>query len=320
MLQTGTDLIPFDCFESASRAVLSLLHERLGFDLWMMTRTDGQDWIVLQVEDHGYKVKEGSVFRWADSFCSQMVQGLGPRIAHCAQDIPSYAAAPIGQQVSIGAYIGVPIKNADGTLFGTLCAIDPRPQNESIQRDLPWIELIARMLATILINEMKAIDEARRLEQSHQATMKDTLTGLLNRPGWDGKVAIEETRARRYGSPMCIVKFAISGLKKTEDPSDSIAEDSLIKKAAVCILNKVGENDCVAHLGGGEFAVLGVEWDLKKAKETISEIVKAMEKQRMDARVGHAMRNPNLGLSAAVEEADRFLAASKVAGLTSNVT
>ncbi len=313
MLQVGTDLIPFDCFESASRAVLSLLHERLGFDLWMMTRTDGQDWIVLQVEDHGYKVKEGSVFRWADSFCSQMVQGLGPRIAPCAQDIPSYAAAPIGQQVSIGAYIGVPIKNADGTLFGTLCAIDPRPQNESIQRDLPWIELLARMLATILINELKAIDQERRLEQSHQATMKDTLTGLLNRLGWDGKVAIEETRARRYGSPTCIVKLAISGLKKTDGPSDSVVDDSLIKTAAVCIRNKVGESDCVAHLGGGEFAILGVDWDLEKAAATTSEIFQAMEKHRIDARVGQAIRNPSMGLSAAVKEADRFLAASRVA-------
>jgi diguanylate cyclase (GGDEF)-like protein len=143
--------------------------------------------------------------------------------------------------------------------------------------------------------------------------MKDTLTGLLNRPGWDGKVAIEETRARRYGSPTCIVKFAINGLEKTEDAGGCVAKDALIKQAAVCILNKVSESDSVAHLGGGEFAVLGVEWDLEKAKATISEIVQAMERHRIDSRVGLARRNPSKGLSAAVEEADRFLAASRVA-------
>jgi diguanylate cyclase (GGDEF)-like protein len=143
--------------------------------------------------------------------------------------------------------------------------------------------------------------------------MKDTLTGLLNRPGWDGKVAIEETRARRYGSPTCIAKFAINGLKKTANASDGDANDALIKQAAVCILNKVSESDSVAHFGGGEFAVLGVEWDLEKAKATISEIVQALEKHRIDSRVGQAMRNPSKGLSAAVEEADRLLAASRVA-------
>ena len=43
-------------FESAARAVLSFLHRRVGFNLWMVTRTEGEDWIVLQAEDHGYGV------------------------------------------------------------------------------------------------------------------------------------------------------------------------------------------------------------------------------------------------------------------------
>jgi len=34
--------------------VLAFLHRRLGFDLWMVTRTEGDNWIVLQTEDHGY--------------------------------------------------------------------------------------------------------------------------------------------------------------------------------------------------------------------------------------------------------------------------
>ena len=53
----------FDNFESASRAVLAYLHEQFGFQLWMMTRTVGDDWIVLHTEDHGYEVKEGTVLR-----------------------------------------------------------------------------------------------------------------------------------------------------------------------------------------------------------------------------------------------------------------
>jgi len=98
-----TALPPFKDFESASRAVLTYLHEQLGFGLWMMTRTEGRDWIVLQVEDHYYNVKEGTVFTWTDSFCSQMVQGFGPRVAPCSREIPVYEAAPIGQQVTIKA-------------------------------------------------------------------------------------------------------------------------------------------------------------------------------------------------------------------------
>ena len=59
------DLTSHD-FESAGRSILEFLHKRFGFDLWMVTRTDGDNWIVLQTEDHGYGVKPGTVFRWAD--------------------------------------------------------------------------------------------------------------------------------------------------------------------------------------------------------------------------------------------------------------
>ncbi len=160
---------PFDNFESASRAMLAYLHERLGFKLWMTTRTEGDDWIVLHTEDHGYGVDEGTVFRWADSFCSRMVAGRGPKIAPSAEKVPAYAAAPIGQQVPIGAYIGVPIAKEDGTLYGTLCAIDPEEQPETITEHLPLINLLAQLLATVLASDLNAAEQIRLAEQTRRA-------------------------------------------------------------------------------------------------------------------------------------------------------
>ena len=50
---------PFQNFQEASRAALVFLHQRLGFALWMVTRTEGDDWIVLHAEDYGYGVAVG---------------------------------------------------------------------------------------------------------------------------------------------------------------------------------------------------------------------------------------------------------------------
>ena len=314
MSDSVANLVPFESFETASRAVLSLLHQRLGFDLWMMTRTDGQDWIVLQVEDHGYKVQEGAVFRWADSFCSQMVLGLGPRVAPCAQEIPTYAAAPIGRQVAIGAYIGVPIQNEDGSLFGTLCAIDPAPQNDSIERELPWIELISKLLGTILVNEMKATAIARELEQSHQLSLTDSLTGLLSQHGWDEAIATEEARARRYGSPTCILMLELNGLNcltEFELPGERTEGESLIKNASTSIRKASRQSDSIAYLGDGRFAVLACECDSNGADALKQNIVRAISQTNMGAWVGKAMRNPSLGLLDAVSEANRQLQAAR---------
>ena len=53
------NVLSFGDFETAGRAVLALLHRRFGFELWMLTRTEGDDWIVLHSEDHGYGVAHG---------------------------------------------------------------------------------------------------------------------------------------------------------------------------------------------------------------------------------------------------------------------
>lgn len=304
-------LTPFDDFEAASRKVLAFLHQRLGFGLWMTTRTEENDWIVLQVEDHGYNVEEGTVFCWADSFCSQMVQGLGPRIAPRAKDIPLYATAPISNLVPIGAYIGVPLTRADGTLFGTLCAIDPNPQQDSIQDALPMIELFATLLATILASDIKAMEQSRLLERSQQMAMTDALTGLLNRHGWEQSIAAEEARARRYGSSACVLIVDLDNLKQINDNQGHAQGDELIRDAAQTLRTALRLSDVVARIGGDEFAILGVECDPAGSEALFNSVTKALSARGIDASVGKALRSPKLGLKEAIAEADRAMYAVK---------
>jgi diguanylate cyclase (GGDEF)-like protein len=315
------DLVPFNNFEDASRAVLTFLHQRLGFNLWMMTRTEGSEWIVLQAEDHGYNVEEGSVFRWEDSFCSQMVKGIGPCIAPKAKEIPVYANAPIGQQVPIGAYIGVPINRKDGSLFGTLCAIDPSPQNESICSDRPLIELLAKLLGTLLESDLKGIELTRLLERSQMEALTDELTGLLNRRGWDQHFAAEETRAQRYGTPLCVLIVDLDDLKQINDTQGHAQGDTLITSAAHCLSSAVRESDVVARIGGDEFSILAIECDAPGSDALYKKIADTLSAAGINASIGKSMRDPRFGLTQAIAEADssmyfakkkrRILAASR---------
>ncbi|MGZ6868813.1 MAG: hypothetical protein ACXVHI_00640, partial [Frankiaceae bacterium] len=50
----------------------------------------------------------------------------------------------------VSAYIGVPLVAPDGQLFGTLCGVAFRAKPLSATRDLPLVEIIARMLSTLL--------------------------------------------------------------------------------------------------------------------------------------------------------------------------
>lgn len=301
----------FDDFEAASRATLAYLHQRLGFDLWMMTRVEGSDCLVLQAENHGYDVEEGTVFRWGDSFCSQMILGHGPRVVPHAQNIPLFAASPIAQQIQIGAYISVPLASTDGSLFGTLCAIDPSPQDESIRDELPLIEFLTRLLGTVLFADLKAAKQARLLERSQQAARTDVLTGLLNRHGWEQSVAIEEARAKRYGSPACVLIVDLDGLKQVNDTKGHVHGDALIRSASNSIRSVLRENDIVARIGGDEFAILGIECDAEGCEAIFKNVTNALLSNGISASVGKALRDHRLGLFEAIAAADRAMYVAK---------
>lgn len=294
-------------FAAAGHAVLDFLHHRIGFDLWMVTRTEGNDWIVLQAEDHGYGVQEGAVFHWADSFCSQMILGRGPSIAPRSAEIPAYASAAIGREVPIGAYIGVPLKREDGALFGTLCAIHPAPQPLAVTAELPLIELLARLLCTILEADLRSAEQARRAERAQCEALTDPLTGIYNRRGWDQLLAAEESRCRRYGHPACIVSIDLDGLKSVNDTKGHAKGDELIRQAARAIRTAVREQDVVARVGGDEFFVLAIECNEIDAHRLQERVSTALATARVQASLGIAMRDPRLTLSQAVEQADQAM-------------
>lgn len=302
--QPDLDVQLFDNFATASKAVLNHLHSRLGFDLWMMTRTDSDDWIVLQALDNGYNVTEGMVFPWADSFCSRMVLGEGPQMAPRSKDVPAYASAPIAGYVPIEAYVGVPVLNRDGSLFGTLCAIDRVPHEDSIKEELPLIKLFAQLLGSMLSNELHSIEQARQLEKSHRLAHTDPQTSLLNRRGWELGVETEESRARRYGTPISAFIVDLDELKLVNDTQGHHRGDELIQRTAKALKAAVRSGDLVARIGGDEFGILAIECGKKESKQVLENIQNALSENGINASVGYSVRHPAEGLRAAIKQAD----------------
>lgn len=303
--------IPASGFELASKKALAYLHASLGMGLWMVTRVVGNDWIVLTSEDHGYEVSPGDVFKWSDSFCSRMVEGLGPRIAPVADDVPAYRDAPIGRQIPIGAYIGVPLTAPDGGLFGTLCAVDPTPQHALAPSALPLAELLADLLSEILALELRLAKTERAAEQAQRELTFDVLTGLFNRRGWEDLLTAEEDRCRRFGSPAAVVLIDVDGLKAVNDSFGHGAGDDLLRRCAAALKIAVRGHDVIARLGGDEFAVLAIECDEAGAVQLASRLSGALDSAAVAASFGLAVRNPADGLAAAVIEADARMYESK---------
>jgi len=291
-------------FAGASREVLSFLHQRIGMDLWMVTRADNEDWVVLAAEDHSYGVKQGDVFRWADTFCSRMVRGDGPRVAPRAIDVPAYAALPITRQLPIGAYVGVPLVDTEGQLFGTLCGLNPQPMPASIVAEQPMVEVLADMLSGLLSAELSTSALTREAETARSEALTDALTGLANRRGWEVALAAEEERCRRYGATACVVAIELDGMKSPGvSPVARDAHETLLIRAAQALRQTVRKPDTLARLDDDRFVVLGVECSTAEAMALLRRLEHGVQGAELSAALGMAMRNRSSGLFDTFERA-----------------
>jgi len=291
-------------FANASREVLSFLRGRMGMDLWMVTRTDDDDWVVLGSVDHGCGIAEGDVFRWADSLCSRMVRGDGPRVAPRIADVPAYADAPIAQQLKVGAYVGVPLVDDQGRLFGTLCGLSRKPMPAAILEDQPMVEVLADMLSGLLSAELHSTAHAREAETARSELQTDALTGLANRRGFEHALATEEERCRRYGATACIVGIELDGKKPADgDTIARAARDAVLVHAAQALRHTVRKPDTLARLEDDRFVVLGVECTTAEALALLRRLEQGLLGAGVPASLGMAMRNRSTGLAETFDRA-----------------
>lgn len=304
-------LLPFTDFEAASYAVLDYLRVRIDLRLWMVTRTEGDDWLALATRDKAGLVCPGNVFKWQDSFCYHMVAGRGPRIAPDASRVEVYSNSPIARTIRIGSYVGVPIMRADGSLFGTLCGIDPQPQPEDITAYQPLIELLSRQLATLFEFENQFEREQRLRERIEAEAMLDDMTGVYNRNGWQKLIEKEEQRCHRYGHTAGILIIDLDDLKDINDSEGHGAGDALLHKAAKLLQQCNRASDIIARLGGDEFGILGVEMNSKQTEALGERVQQALTSGDINASVGWATRHGEVDINQAIKQADRMMYAHK---------
>lgn len=98
-------------------------------------------------------------------------------------------------------------------------------------------------------------ERARQHEEIRRQAITDSLTGLLNRRGFDTLAAPELSRARRRGAT-CVLAFVdLDGLKGVNDRLGHAAGDAIIVLAGMLLRKVFRSTDIVARIGGDEFAV-----------------------------------------------------------------
>src|SRR3954451_1677083 len=95
-------------------------------------------------------------------------------------------------------------------------------------------------------------DELARVSRS------DTLTGALNRRGFEERFEAEIARAKRDGNALALVVLDLDDFKSVNDAEGHAAGDRLLCRVVEVLAEQTRATDTVGRLGGDEFGVLVV--------------------------------------------------------------
>lgn len=84
----------------------------------------------------------------------------------------------------------------------------------------------------------------------------DNLTGVLNRPTFMERAALELARATRSGEPVTLAYFDIDNFKRLNDSAGQPAGDEVLRSVGSTARDLLRRVDVIGRLGGDEFALL----------------------------------------------------------------
>jgi len=298
----------YGSFDAACRAVLRHAHTSFGMGAWFVSRTVGEDYVLLNVAGSTYGLEEGAVMRWEDSLCARVD---GPTMLADLPSTPDFDAGPIATGMGLVAYLSVPLYTPDGELFGTMGAVDDHPNRNDMSSALEQLELLGGLLMTVLDAEMRIEAEQRRAERERDAARTDALCGIPNRRAWNDALEREESRCRRYGEPAGIAIIDLDRLKVVNDEQGHAAGDALLRRAAKVLGTVVRESDLVARLGGDEFGVLAPASSSEDLDSLVRRIAVSLRAAGVAASVGARTRRPDMTLLETWHHADRAMYRNK---------
>jgi GAF domain-containing protein len=129
---------------------LSAAREELGMDAAYIATVDAREQTIEAMvgKTNSEALVEGAVIPVDQTYCARMLTGEIPNI------VPDVGAEAGLRNVTvirnIGAYIGVPVKLADGRVHGSLCCASNGPRPDLGERELRFMEVLAGIVGARL--------------------------------------------------------------------------------------------------------------------------------------------------------------------------
>ena len=146
-----------------------------------VARVTEERWIACAVLDEiNFGLKPGGELQVETTICHEIRQGREPVIINNVSEDQEWCGHRTPAMYGFQSYISMPIILADGSFFGTLCAIDPRPARLKTPETIGMFRLFAELIAKSLDGQQKlAVTESALLQERSDAELREQFIAVL---------------------------------------------------------------------------------------------------------------------------------------------
>jgi len=141
-------------------------------------------------------------------------------------------------------------------------------------------EQAARLVAILADMGATALDNSRLYMETERLALTDTLTRLYNRRYFDERLENEIKRAKRLKEYCSLLFIDIDNFKEYNDTFGHPAGDDVLVRISSAMAAHVRATDCIARIGGEEFAAIMIMTKKQSAKTVAEKMRKAIETLR----------------------------------------
>ena len=141
----------------------------------------------------------------------------------------------------------------------------------------------AEMAALLAAHAASSLDAALALDRERQSAHTDTLTGLLNRRGLEGRLERELAEAQEDRRPLSLVVLDCDDFKDVNDRAGHEFGDALLREVGLVLRSACPERGSAARLGGDEFVVMLPWTDVDEAMTEVLRLRRELDVRLADA-------------------------------------
>jgi signal transduction histidine kinase len=166
---------------AAVPTILNVICRVTGMGFAAVARVTEDRWVCLAVNDEiSFGLSPGGELKVETTICHEVRQGREMVVIDHVSEDKTYCGHPTPKIYGFESYISVPIFLKDGSFFGTLCAIDPKPANLNNPGVIGMFQVFAGLIATQLEAGLRlATAEASLLDAHATAKLREQFIAVL---------------------------------------------------------------------------------------------------------------------------------------------